>query len=157
MFQPETESTQVRVLSTKALTCREHKNRHHDKLLLRRRRGKSPACLATGRCVLGCPSSLKTDQTTFWLTYVQIYQSTRSRVSQPHSSSSSSSSREALAKASAPREKDLQILLMTRWRADAWSDSGRSGCSVCRKKTFSSLEPLSLITFIKIALLIILF
>lgn len=70
MFQPETESTQVRVLSTKALTCREHKNRHHDKLLLRRRRGKSPACLATGRCVLGCPSSLKTDQTTFWLTYV---------------------------------------------------------------------------------------
>lgn len=42
-------------LSTKALTCLEHKNRHHDKLLLRRRPGKSPACLATRRCVLGVP------------------------------------------------------------------------------------------------------
>lgn len=30
-------------LFTKALTCAEHKNRHHDKLSLRKRPGKSPA------------------------------------------------------------------------------------------------------------------
>lgn len=54
MSQPETESTQTWVHACSSSPSRrlhlEHKNRHRDKFLLRRRPGQSSACLATRQC-----------------------------------------------------------------------------------------------------------
>ena len=93
--QPQTESTQTRVPF-----CSNFSPRHLQSLRTRKStvtNGKSQATRPAGGVSWGVgarvflPSSLWLDQRTFWLTYGCIYQRTRSRTSQPHSSPSSPS------------------------------------------------------------------